>query len=301
MRIEPVRAEVAPGEAISVRATLTNTGPVDVVLDEGSLTSPVMSLRVTVAGREAAFTDLPLLSWRAPHSLEPGKSLSAEMRIDLGSLALYLASRPLETVALEVNGLLGPVQLGESFESSVPKVVVPPARIVRRGLIESFGLDPAGDWPKTYRLSLGYVVRDMKRGSLRQRLRAARQVGSLLTLVRNVELHTQRLKAGQVGAVTKPVLLTMLRVVLEDNSPAVRAEMVAALEHVTLDGSILPLLGPVIEHPSPLVRLRVAELMGASGIQANRTVLDYLAQDKDELVRAMAEAFRTKPPANEPE
>ena len=59
------------------------------------------------------------------------------------------------------------------------------------------------------------------------------------------------------------------------------------------------MLGPSISDPSALVRLRVAELMGSSRMQVNQPVLDNFAQDGDDLVRAMADAFRTRPkPAN---
>ena len=78
---------------------------------------------------------------------------------------------------------------------------------------------------------------------------------------------------------------------LKNPSDVVRAEMLAALITMETDSTILKLLGEHVEDPSPLVRMRLAELMGLTGSQ--QTVMDYLIQDKDEDVRRMAGALRS--------
>ena len=290
--IRPVRDRIAPGEPIAVEATLTNTSAVNIPLGEYALFNPVMGLEVSVEGMEKmVFNDLPLVFWPAPRYLRPGESVRASVRLDVGKLGVFLASRPLETLSLNVTGMLNPVQYGREFRSWVPTVKPKHAKITRLDLLASFAVTAGDEWRKAYRLALGYVVRDMKRGSIAERMRAARQVGSLLALVREVELGRHEPPSPHAGDVTKPVLLTMLREVLKDSSPTVRAEMLASLNYVSLDKSIVRLLSRAVEDTSSLVRFRMVELIGASGTPGRETIVDYLAQDKDQHVRRMAEAF----------
>ena len=142
-----------------------------------------------------------------------------------------------------------------------------------------------------YRKLLVRITRDIKRGDLSQRMRAARQVAGLLALVRKVELGRAPLPEGLGGVVTKPMLLSMMRALLGDKAPVVRAEMAAALGRVEIGKHICQLLSGVMEDNSVLVRLRMVELFGASNTRGRRTIVDYFAQDKDELVRLMASAF----------
>ena len=86
----------------------------------------------------------------------------------------------------------------------------------------------------------------------------------------------------------------MMVEMLKDPSDVVRAEMIASLGYVDLDKSIIQFLGgPLIEDPSPLVRMRLVELLGASGVPGQKTMVDYFAADGDNLVRLMASAFRS--------
>ncbi len=289
--IEPVGASVVPGEPIAVKVTLRNIGEVDVPLGGEGLLNPTMSLQVAVQG--TSFADLPLASWPAPRDLKPGESVSTTVRLDGGGLAKFLASRPLDEIVLTITGLLDPVQERERFRSSLPNVKVKPAKIRRMGLLESFSVAVKDDWPAAYRTALAYIVRDFQKGRTPVRMRAARQVGSLLALVREMETSRRKLPAPRDSAVRKPVLLSMLQAVLQDRSPLVRAEMVASLGFADIDAQIMSLLAPVIEDRSALVRMRVVELIGASNLQGRKTVVDYLAQDADELVRRMAAAFST--------
>ncbi len=73
-----------------------------------------------------------------------------------------------------------------------------------------------------------------------------------------------------------------------------QVEMLTALEHVDLDASILMLLPPVIEDPDPLVRFRIAELLGNTDPTGNEKVLAHLSSDADELVRRVAGALRVE-------
>jgi HEAT repeat protein len=84
----------------------------------------------------------------------------------------------------------------------------------------------------------------------------------------------------------------MLATALADKSFAVRAEALAGLQDVELDAKILGLLAPAISDPNPVVRLRVAEALGVSGLDARTDVLKFLANDSNPWVSLAARAMQ---------
>ena len=169
-----------------------------------------------------------------------------------------------------------------------------PAEIIRLSVLGEFDPSLPESWSLVYQAALGRIVRDIKRGDLRVRMTAARKVASLLAAVRGLEKLETKLPRQLADAVEKPVLLSMLRAVLGDRLPVVRAEMLAALGWVSLDESILRLLGEAVSDKSPLVRFRMAELLGASKTPGRETVLRHLTRDPDELVQLMASSFHAE-------
>lgn len=174
----------------------------------------------------------------------------------------------------------------------MPSLSVKPASIDRQGLFSTYGLDPEHDLAGTYQKSLGYIVRDIKYGTLPQRLRAARQVGLLLSIARMPRRQRYGVPRSVSAVLDELVLVRMLQEVLKDSDPLVRAEMLAELNGVSVNDIILRELGPVIEDPDPLVRFRLAEMIGLSGSSGRQTVLTYLLQDSDEMVRQMVKAVQ---------
>jgi len=283
---------VPVGEPIFIEATLTNQGPLPAPIGSAGLANAAMSLQVEALGAtKTSFADMSLVLWPAPRYLKPGESVTRKVRLDAGSLGRHLAERPLENVRLSVSGMLDPIQHGKTFRSALGDVKPAPAALTRVGLLRGDGGTSPGDAARAYKLALGRIVRDIKRGGLAARMAAARKIASLLAVIDRVAARRARLPKGLEQAVKKPVVLAMLRAVLSDRSPVVRAEMLAALGRVRLDESILMLLGPAIGDADPLVRLRAAELIGASDTPDKQTVLDHLADDPDELVSLMAKAF----------
>ena len=63
---------------------------------------------------------------------------------------------------------------------------------------------------------------------------------------------------------------------------------------VSLDRHLVPLLTAAANDKHPLVRFRLAELLGASRSAGTRTTMKALAYDPDDLVRTMAQAFTTR-------
>jgi len=294
VHIRPVAETVACGEPVQVVATLKNIGPVPVPLGWRGLVRPEMALTATIPDSDgiSAVTvkRLPMAVWAAPRYLKSGESLRQTVRLDVGELARALALRPLSDVTLTITGTLRPPAGQAQAAPSVPQAT---ARIRRASLLGA--LDPAkpGEWPKAYQLALGRIVRDLRRGSLPERMRAARRTGSLLALACQIDTGRGEVPRPLAGRVNKLVHLSLLRALLSDANPVVRQEMIAALRYATLDRVVLSLLAPSIEDPSALVRCRLVELLGTADPRGNRAVVTHLSRDRDEAVRGMAELFLT--------
>jgi len=297
--LRPLVKTVAVGEAVTVEATLTNRAATRLPLGDWGLFSPVLALQVSVAGGpKGTFTNLPLATWPAPRYLEPGGNVRCTVRLDVGSLAATLAAHPLDDLTLTVSGILDPVQEGRTFRSGVPSVVIQPVQIARPGLLGTFDRNSADVWRATYQRRLGLIVRDIKHGPVPHRMRAVRQIGALLTLARRIELGKAKLPAQLADVFTKPVLFAMLQAALRDESDVIRAEMIAALGTVPMENDIVTLIsqGAGVGDPSGLVRFRLVELLGASGLRGQDTIIDFLSQDRYDMVRLMARAFQQQRP-----
>jgi len=292
VEIKPVRQTVACGEAVEVLATLRNLGPVAIPLGRKGLFRPEMALEAVVAGpggeKIATVSRLPMAVWPAGRYLGPGQSCQQTVRLDVGELAAALAPRPLEDLSVEVAGTLDP---SGGAGGSMPSVPVPKARIVRAGLLGAFDRSSPEAWPKAYALALGRIVRDLRRGRLSRRMRAARQTGSLLAMAGQIQAGRADTPRPLAGRIDRLVMLSMMRAVLADPSPAVRQEMIASLHGVPLDRTALSLLAPAIDDPSAMVRCRLVELLAVSQSKGHATIVQHLAGDKDELVRDMARLF----------
>jgi len=292
VRFQPRTKRFGAGQPVSVDAVLSNIGQASVPLDGGGLFRPRMSLQVSVNGPGLrVFDNLPMAVWPAPGRLVPGQTVSVAVRLDVGKLAKFLRERPLDDLALTVTGMLDPVKRGRKFVSSLPPVKPEPVSVLRQGLvIRANGSKPVSQ-DEGYRLALGRIVRDLRRGDLMKRIAAARQIASLLCFAQKLRQGQAELSDQLKGKVSKPVMLSLLQAALQDESPVVRAQMVAELSSLSADGEALGLVGDLIEDPSALVRMRVAELVGMSQSEGSGIVLSHLAEDSDELVSTMAKAF----------
>jgi hypothetical protein len=280
------------GEGLEIEAVLTNSGDLPVPLGPAGLIRATMSLEAAAPGlTQERFRDLPMIVWPAPKYLPPGQSVRAAVRIDVGALEYFLARHPLEDVELTVTAMLDPVQRGRETASSVPTLAVAPVVVTRRGLLGDLKRDDPDAGATAYRYALRVIMTDLVRGDLPRRMRAARQLGELMTLVRDVQLFKTRLPDALKGAVNKNVLLAMIQKAIQDPSEVVRAEMLAALGQASLDESIIQVLVPAASDPSPLVRFRLVELLSAGGQGRAATTIDALSRDADPLVRQMVTAF----------
>ncbi|KKK76594.1 hypothetical protein LCGC14_2862070, partial [marine sediment metagenome] len=188
--------------------------------------------------------------------LAPGAKVAQTVRVDVGQAERMLQDQPLERLTITVQGMLDPLQQGKDLFSTVPELKIAPAVVVRAPLFDVSGGELAA------RTALGMIVRDLQGPSLPVRLRAARQTASLLAHVRRVERG--QAKAVLAGVLTEGILLSMTRAFLQADSPVLRAEMIGALNGLVLDARIIALTGPCVEDRSPLVRLRLIELLAAN-------------------------------------
>ena len=295
--VEPTRRKYVPGEPIEVDVVFRNIGPLVMPLGQVGLCRPVVRLIVTDDVDKERFDGFPLALLPAPRYLAMGKSVRTRVRLDVGKLAASLAKDPLTERTLIVTGQVDPREVRGKKEllSTVPSVKISPAKITRVDLLGEFERGQAAAWAKQYKLTLGLITQhDILKGEIPQRMRAARQVGALLTLARAIERGTSKPPTALASRVTTPMLLRMLQEVLKDRDAAVRAEMVLALRHVAMDKHVLQQLGQagVIDDPSPLVRLRIAELFGGNPSRGSGKIVRFLVDDRDELVAMMAKVFR---------
>ena len=111
-------------------------------------------------------------------------------------------------------------------------------------------------------------------------------------MLRQAELGKKKLPRGFDLVYKRNDMLILCRTALGDRSPVVRSEMLTALGRVKLDEPLLELLIPAFKDPSWLVRLRVVELIGASGTKGRKSIIDYFASDDQEYVKNMARALK---------
>ncbi len=295
LTIRPTSEIVSFCQPIEVEVILTNIGPLTlpIVQPSGGSVQPQVVLSAVVKGRgRQEFDDLPKVTLPAPRYLEPDQRVSTKIRIDLGSLGDYLNNNPFSDLRLTISGVFAPIEIEDKIYSTMPSLSVRPVSIDRQGLFSTYGLDSKYDLAGTYQKSLGYIVRDIQKGTMDERLRAARQVGALLRIARMPRRQRLNVPRSVSAVLDELVLVRMLQEVLKDSAPLVRAEMVSSLNGVSVNEVILGVLGPAIEDPDPLVRFRLAEMIGLSGSSGRQTILTYLSKDSDEMVCQMAKAVQ---------
>lgn len=286
--------QIVPGELADVSVVLTNKGDIDVPLGDDGLISPVISLRLEVAAVSGLSINPPLATWPAPRYLCPGQSIQCSFPLQVGAVGDYLARRPFDNINVSVAGTVDPVTRGERYGSAVMALTPETLKILRWDLLGQYDHDKPEECKKAYDQAIGAILYQLHHGQLADRMAAARQTASVLASLREAELGLQDLPKILVAVASKPVALRLMVEATKDPSDVVRAELLAALQVVHMDDKMLSYLAPVIDDPSPLVRMRLVELLGASGLSGQENVLEYLAQDSDELVRLMAGAFVKK-------
>jgi tetratricopeptide (TPR) repeat protein len=289
--LRPVDAEIDLCAPVEVEAVLTNTSGTAVPLGQWGLLDTMLALKVRVDDTDRlTFTSLPVAIWPAPRMLKPGQSLTTTIRLDVGPLASYLANHPLKQVKLEVMGTISPRETHEGIVSGLPSLKAPVAQITRQGLLgECDGIGAVN--ADTYNRAIAGIEALLARGEPAERMRAARVIAAMLGWMRQTEAGADRIPPELRRVVSKPQLLGMMGRAQQSPLDVVRAELATALNYADLGSAILNQLGAMIEDPVPLVRFRVAELIGASGTNGSMQMVKMYASDPDAMVRMMAQAF----------
>lgn len=289
--LRPVAPSVSTCEPMEIEAVLTNTGDAPVTLGPDAMLPAQMALEVRLGEATFRYADPPDVLWPAPRRLGPDESVRSVTRVSVGPIKELLRQNPLAEARLTVSALPAPRVGDGEVRSGVPGIVVEPVGFRQSSVLARVPEDKRDDPGTVARQALGWIVYDTQRGKLPARMRAARQVAALLDLARRIEVGRVKRPPELAPAVDKAVLLRMLEEVMKDRSPAVRAQAVLAFHGVSLDEGILRHLAPAASDDSALVRMCMAELVGASRAPGAQTLISYLAGDEDELVANMAAAF----------
>ena len=284
VQLTTIKPVVRLAEPIVVEVSLKNISKYTIAVGQQGLFCPTVFLTIDIKGNEKLFLSnfMPVIL-PSPKYLKPGEKVSTKVRVDVGEVEKALLKNPFVNKRIKISGKVDLLELGGKMFSSVPRVQVPTAEVLYSSILTT-GADE-----KAARYALGYIVRDLKRGTLVEKIRAARQCGAILGYVRRVE----RGKAKPIfpAVITKPILLSMTRAFLQADEPVIRAEMLLALHNVDLDSKIISLTARCIEDPSPLVRMRLIELLVVKKTRGYKTILSYLSYDRNRFVKEMTKAL----------
>jgi len=293
----PERIDAGVGIVVRAELASSHAGPLAVGL--GGMVPAVVSFDVTAKGRgKAQFKDVVRLVMPAGRYLRKGQKTSVSGRIDVGKLHKFLSAHPLDDFELTISPRLvepgaaapGGYQTGPSALASSK-----PAKTTRVSILGKFDQSKTDSWPSRYTRSLSLIMGDLRVEDLKVRMRAANQIASLLVLSDGMESGKLSPPRDLVGRIDRDTFVLMAAEVLKNPNDAVRAEMLSALGQVKLDAPIIRNLAVTIKDPSALVRFRLVELLGASGLSGQEPIINHFTKDKYDLVADLAKAMQTGP------
>ena len=283
--LKPVKPVLAAGEPVLVEVVITNISTQKLALGAGFI-QPAVSMTVT-AGSEV-FANLPIASLPAPAYLEPKKSTSVTVRLDVAKLAWLLHKNPLDEFALKVEATAGAPR-GKKLDQQA--IEIEPIVITRKPLVTLKPDAILTDWGNAYTKMIDTITKSLSEGDRPGRLLAGRQSASLMVMLRQAEMGKKKLPKGFGLIYKREDLLTLCKKSLRDRSPVIRSETLRALAFIKLDESLLKLITPAFRDSSWLVRMRAVELIGLSEAKGSKTVIDFFTRDSQQYVKNMAKAF----------
>jgi tetratricopeptide (TPR) repeat protein len=287
--------QIDAGNGIVVQVELSSTCDRKVSAGMGGLIPATVSLNVTAKGRKTGkFKDVIRMVLPVGRYLGKGEKVTVSGRIDVGKLHAFINSHPLDDFELTISPrLIDPGARTPGNAEPLPLVARTPGVIKRTGILGKFDRSRVASWKTAYQRSLSLIMGDLKVSDPKIRIRAARQVASLLVLSDGIKSARLRTPNQLTGQINRGVLVLMTAEILKDRGDIVRAEMLASLGQVKLDAAIIRTLGSVIRDPSALVRFRLVELLGASGLSGQEPILKHFAKDKYDLVANLAKTIQT--------
>jgi tetratricopeptide (TPR) repeat protein len=292
--VVPPRVNSCDGIPVQVELYSAYDGKVSAGL--GGFIPATVTLDVAVSGRKIGkFKDVIRLVLPIGRYLSVRQKITVSGRIDVGKLNAMLVANPLDELKLTVTPrLVDPgAETPDQEALSAKLAAAKPGVIARTSIMGVVAQSSITAWRKTYKQSLSLIMGDLKTSDLKVRIRAGRQIASLLVLADGIRANKLRPPSQLAGRINREVLVLMAAEVLKNRSDVVRAEMLAALGDVKLDASIIRSLGSIIADSSALVRFRLVELLGASGLSGQEPILKHFTKDKYPLVADLAKAMLT--------
>jgi hypothetical protein len=290
--VSPEKESTSLCEPIQLSATLQNISSVPVSVDGWGLLNHRLGLEVHLTdGAKTTFPTMPMLIWPSPRHLAPNEKITATCRLDVGSIARFLANRPLLPVELRVEPIVSPREVLNQRQE--PEIVsdLEPLKLPSLSIQQNGLLSLTTTTPEQYNKALAELRKALGEGDLQARVLAARRVAAILAWIRDVGNSKAPVPRTIRPVMNEKYVLGLMGMALRDKTDVVRAEMITALQYADMGSAMLNEVGLVVEDPSPLVRFRVAELIGASGTKGNRKLIELYAKDPDPRVKTMARAF----------
>ncbi|HPS53255.1 MAG TPA: hypothetical protein PLK08_06860 [Phycisphaerae bacterium] len=290
---------VSPGQAMNVAVTVTNIGQLPVSFGETGVLSSQVALSVVTAGKDGLrFYTAPVVILPVDRYLAPGKSVSGDVRLDTAQISAYLANDPLTTIQLDIKPCLNPVWDAKGYVQSLLPMIEPGRMtFYRAGLLATGKLSQSGSplvniSPEWYTRVLGAMNDTLAGDNVSDRFRTAKQIAAMLAYSRAIEGELAKPLPELRGVFRVEPIMALAEKIVQDKSPAVRAEFVASMNNIsTITPNIINLIGPIFQDSSDIVRLRVAEFLGNVGGKGNMEILHMFAADKNPYVSTMAKAF----------
>ncbi|MBT3198763.1 MAG: hypothetical protein HN350_02505 [Phycisphaerales bacterium] len=287
---------VDSGSGIVVKVELSSSYEQKLSAGAGGFIPATVSLDVTAEGRQGEkFQDVLRIALPFGRYVSSKQKVTASGRIDVGKFGDFLAGHPVDDFQLTVTPRLvapGAKTPGKYGKLPPGMSAVTPAVIECTSILGKFDQKSSAAWKTAYTRSLSLIMGDLKVAELKTRIRAANQIASLLVLSDGMKAGKLRAPTQLTGMIKRDVLVLMIGEALKNPSDVVRAETLAALGQVKLDGAIIRRLGGIVSDRSALVRFRLVELLGASGLAGQGTILKHFEKDKYDLVSDLAQAMQ---------
>lgn len=273
----------APGEPWWAEFTLTNRGPFPITLGPDAMANPVFMLSFQVEGdRKRSYPALLTVSVDRTRVLYPGQSVRRRQTIDVGPLRQMSRQTPQHLQRLTMEAILDAALDRDGRWQ--------PAAAGQRVPTVYFNRVPAG----ARREAVGALFSALAGDSTARRWLALEVLAELMG-------ERQLADWGRLSYQPNPVPTKRIRALLLDllasESWEVRARTLIAFQIVGLDRKMVRAVEAGLDDPHWLVRMMAVRVLGRQGAAFAEQAASVARNDSDELVRALAESYRTAPAA----
>ncbi len=276
-RVVPVSLSPRPGEPWWTTFSLTNRGPYPLTLGPDGMVNPVFLITIRMEGdRNREYPALMSISVDRDRVLYPGETVRVRRALNVGPLRTASRHTPqhMQRIALDV--------------------------------ILDAGLDASGDWrpsPGGQQLDTVYFNR-VPAATGHQAMEALFNTlasGDLPQRALAIEVLAELLGEWQRGAIDRlsyePDPIPTRRIhgallsLLSSDSWELRARALDAIQVMGLDRKLTAAVDDCLSHPHWLVRLLATRVVARQGKSAAERVGSIARNDRDDIVRVLAESY----------